>query len=372
MTHFLGKLLIIDDEPSLLFGLKMILRNAGYEVVACDDSQKSIDVAVLERPDLVICDVTMPVLNGYQVQEKFKRNPATANIPFILLSARTGQTDKLTGLDGGADDYVTKPFDPRELLARINSVLGRYEKGRQAGKTEMDDKVEEIRSMIIRNISHELRTPLTKVLLSLEMALRDKYSDPDDLNWLVEIAFSQSTRLNALIDDTIYLSSHESGQINFLRQEVDVVHGFLEPLRQLQNYYADKQIKAQIYVDPRVSIHVPRREFRQATIHIIDNAFKFSPPMTTIHINLESNGTGGFMLTVSDFGSGIPQELCEAVFERFYQIDTGDTRNHNGLGIGLTIARFFARTFDGDVEILDSPAGCTMRMTIPPGPINSI
>ena len=372
MTESLGKLLIIDDESSLLFGLQMILRKAGYEVVACNDSQKCVDVAALERPDLVICDVMMPVLNGYQVKEKFKGNPATANTPFIFLSARTRQTDKLTGLDAGADDYVTKPFDPRELLARIKNVLGRYEKGHQAGKTEIDDKIEEIRTQIIRNISHELRTPLTQILLSLEMVLRDKYSDPDELGWLVETAFSQSTRLNTLIDDMIYLSSHESGQINVLRQEVDVIHSFMEPVKKLRDYYADKQIKIQIYVDPGVSIHVPRREFRQATMHIIDNAFKFSPPMTSIRINLERNGTGGFMLTVSDYGSGIPQELREAVFERFYQIDSGDTRDYNGLGIGLTIARFFARSFGGDVEILDIPTGCTVRMTIPPGPINSI
>ncbi len=372
MTESFGKLLIIDDEKSLLFGLEMILRKEGYHVITCADSQKCVEIAESEKPDLIICDVMMPVLNGYQVQEKLKATPSTTNIPFIFLSARTRQTDKLTGLKAGADDYVTKPFDPRELVTRIKSVLGRYEKGRQAGKIEMEDKIEEIRTQILRNVSHELRTPLTQILLSLEMALRDKYSDPDELGWLIETAFSQSTRLNTVIDDLIYLSGYESGQINVLRQEVDVVCSFLERLKQLKDYYKDKQIKTQIHVDPNISIHAPRREFKQATMHIVDNAFKFSPPMTTIRIDLEKNGVGGFILTVSDYGSGIPHKLHEKIFERFYQINTGDTRNYNGLGSGLTIARSFARTFGGDVEILDPHIGCSVRMTIAPAPVDSI
>ena len=105
------------------------------------------------------------------------------------------------------------------------------------------------------------------------------------------------------------------------------------------------------------------------TMHIIDNAFKFAPPMTTIRINLERNGDGGFILLVRDYGTGIPKELREKVFDSFFQIETGDTRAYNGLGVGLTIARSFARAMGGNVEIVDASQGCSVRMVVAPGPL---
>ncbi len=366
-----AKLLIIDDEPALLFGLKMVLNRAGYEVITCEDSQQCVQIAIEEHPDLVICDIMMPQMSGHEVHEALKKSLSTRNIPFIFLSARAKQTDKLIGLKAGADDYITKPFDTRELLARINTVLARYEKGKEAGKLEMDQKIEHIRTEIIRNISHELRTPLTQILLSLEMAIRDKYTSPDDLGWLVETAFSQSHRLNSIVDDLIYLSSYESGRTNVLRQQVDIEYSFLQPIKTRHEYYSDKNINIEIYVAPDISIHAPRREFKQAALHLIDNALKFSPPMTTVNIELTGNGIGGCNLIVSDYGGGIPEEFHEKVFERFFQISSGDTRNYGGLGVGLTIARAFARTFDGDVQVLESAQGCRVGMTIAPGPIDS-
>lgn len=365
------KIMIIDDDRALLFGLEAMLSQYGYDVIACNESQKSVKVAEEEMPDLIVSDVMMPVMNGFDVQQKLSENTATANIPFIFLSARTHQTDRLNGLESGADDYITKPFNPRELVARIKATLNRQEKGRQTGQAEMNAKMNEIRTEILRNVSHELRTPLTQILLSLEMAMVGKSQNPDELDWLMETAFMQSNKLNSIINDMIYLSSFESDQANTIRQDVDVLSSFLEPLKILRDSYKDKGMKIDILANPSVSVHAPRREFKQATMHLIDNALKFSPPMTSVRVELEENGVGGFILEVSDYGNGIPQELREKVFERFYQIDSGDTRSYNGLGVGLTIARLFARSLGGEVEILDTNSGCTVRMTIPPAPIST-
>jgi signal transduction histidine kinase len=119
-----------------------------------------------------------------------------------------------------------------------------------------------------------------------------------------------------------------------------------------------------------VVIHAPRREFRQAVTHLVDNALKFSPPMTSVLIDLAANGNGGCVLTVADYGSGIPDGQREKVFERYYQISQGDTRSHGGLGVGLTISRIIARLLGGDVIILPSIRGCRVQMTLPPAPLD--
>jgi signal transduction histidine kinase len=133
--------------------------------------------------------------------------------------------------------------------------------------------------------------------------------------------------------------------------------------------YRDKSLRVEASVAKEVVIHAPRREFRQAVGHLIDNALKFSPPMSAVLVELEANGHGGCVLTVADYGSGIPDDLREKAFERYYQISQGDTRAYGGLGVGLTIARMVARALDGDVLFQPANRGTRVQMTLPPSPL---
>jgi signal transduction histidine kinase len=363
-------ILIIDDEFHLLIGIKALLEREGYKTITSNDSMSGVQMAKEYTPDLIICDVMMPFMDGFKVREALNEDPATKNIPFLFLSARVDQTDKVRGLNTGADDYITKPFDHRELMARISSVLNRYEKGREDMRQKMDDEITRIQREISQNISHELRTPLTQILLALDLVLRNKYSNPEDLKEFVEIALSQSHRLNSIIDDLIFINNYDRGAVNILRQTVNITNDFQEPIRIRQNLYAEKNIQMQVRIAPNVTIHAPRREFRQAVAHLVDNALKFTTPMTNVLIDLEAQGVGGFALTVADYGMGIPEQYREKVFNPYFQISQGDRRNYNGLGVGLTIARNVARSLGGDTVILPSSSGCRVRMSVPPGALD--
>ena len=360
-------ILVIDDEFHLLVGVKALLEHEGYNTVSTSDGMAGVQMARKVQPNLIICDVMMPFMDGFKVRETLSEDPVTKDIPFLFLSARASQTDKLRGLNNGADDYITKPFDHRELLARISAVFNRYEKGQGDMRRKMDEEILRFEREISHNISHELRTPMTQILLALDMALRGKYENIDDLKLFVETALSQSHKLNGLIDDLIFLNNYDRGMVNTLRQEVDLKADFMEPIKFLQDLYAEKNIKTQVKIDPTVIIHAPRREFKRAFGHLVDNAFKFSNPMTTILIDLEENEVGGFVLTVTDYGHGFAQQYSEKVFNRFFQIDQGDCRAYNGLGVGLTVARIFARSLGGDVTIFPSTRGCRVQMMVPPG-----
>ncbi len=359
-------MLVIDDDPHMLMGLNSLLSRNGFRSVTCKDSVSSIKLSEEVHPDLIVCDVMMPLLDGFEVKEMLSSNPATCDIPFLFLSARTSQTDKLEGLGKGADDYITKPFDPRELVARIEAIFRRQEKERLAAEREMDHHIQQIQAEISHNISHELRTPITQILMSLDMVLREKYSDPDELKWFVETALSQSYRLNGLIDDLTFLDRYDMGQSIGLRQKVDLQNDFTNVISIRRELYKEKNLRVDIHVADTVCVHAPHREFKQAVSQLTDNGLKFAPPMTTVLIDLAPNGHGGCIFTVTDYGSGVPSDLHEKVFERFYQASQGDTRQHGGLGVGLTIARMIARSLGGDVTILPTEHGCRVQMILPP------
>lgn len=369
-TKRLQNILIIDDDKPMLLGLKTLLERNGYNVTVCENSLTGIKLARESQPDLIVCDIMMPHIDGFKVREAISANPLTNNIPFLFLSAMASQSDKLRGLEDGADDYITKPFDPRELVARINAVLRRRIKNYQNAADEINRQVERIQTEISHNFSHELRTPMAQVLMSLDMVLRDKYDDPEELKRFVETALSQSHHLYTLLDDLAFLSNYDIGNKFNFRQKIDIKSDFTLPIALLQDQYENKKLRVDIHIAEGVMIHAPRREFRQACSHLVDNALKFSQLMTSIQIDLAANGNGGCILTVKDYGQGVPAELCEKVFERYYQISQGAAREHGGLGVGLTIARIIARSLDGDVTILPTRHGCCVQMMLPPAPLD--
>jgi len=359
-------ILVIDDEYHLLVGVKALLEHEGYKTIAINNSASSIQIAKDYKPDLIICDVMMPQMDGFKVRQALNEHPETKDIPFLFLSARISQTDKLKGLTMGADDYITKPFDHRELLARISAIFNRYHKGQEDMRRKMDDQISQFQKEISHNVSHELRTPLAQILLALDMVLRDKYDSPEDLRQFMEIALSQSRKLNGIIDDLIFISNYDRGEVSTLRQKINIELDFSEVIQTVRLQYADKNLKTKVNIAPDVIIHAPRREFRQAVYHLVDNAAKFSLPLTNILIDLNCNGAGGFILTITDYGIGIPPEFTEEVFKRYFQISQGDRRAYSGLGVGLTISRIFSQSLGGDTMLLPSTHGCRIRMIVPP------
>jgi two-component system sensor histidine kinase/response regulator len=362
-------ILVVDDEPALRLGLAAKIKRQGYKVVTASNGVEGIQSARDFLPDLILSDVMMPPPNGFEMRRLMGKDPQLASIPFIFLTARNGVGDRINGIRDGADDYITKPFVTDELFARIEAVLRRVKTARAHGREEMSKIVqgdmEKLKQEILRNFQHEMRTPLTNIIMPLELIINNKFDDPEEQAQFIRMALSNVDRLDSLVSDFILLTNIDQGNLNSVRQSIDVNNHILLPTQKRLERYKSKNIKFVPQIELKGEITAPRREFTRALVHLVDNAFKFGPDNGQVKLVVESTEDGSAMITVQDYGPGIPHEFREKVFERYYQINQGDSRKYDGLGVGLTIVRAVFSNIGGTVSILDDEAGCVIKATIP-------
>lgn len=362
-------ILIIDDEPALRMGLAAKIKRQGYEVLTASDGAEGLQMAKTSLPDLILSDVMMPPPNGFELRRILSQDPQLASIPFIFLTARGSVNDRVIGIREGADDYIAKPFVTDELIARIEAVLRRVKveqaRGREEAQANASREMERLKQEILQNFQHEMRTPLANIIMPLEMFINNKFDDPDEQARFIRSALNNVDRLESLVTDFIVLTNIDHGTLNKIRQTIDVKNHILVPIQKRLERYKSKNLDFETDIKIIDEITAPRREFSHALVHLVDNAFKFSPEGGKITLHVESTMNGGAKIVVQDTGPGIPPELYEKVFERNYQISRGDDRKHEGLGVGLTIARAVFANLGGSVGFMDTPTGFCVEAILP-------
>lgn len=362
-------ILVIDDEPALRLGLAAKIKRHGYEVVTACDGTDGLQKARDLLPDLIVSDVMMPPPNGFELRRLMSLNPRLASIPFIFLTARTGVDDRVNGIRDGADDYITKPFDTEELLARMEALLRRVKLEQARGRDEIRESarqdMEKLKQEILQNFHHEMRTPLTNIVMPLELVVNNKFENPEEQTRFIHMALSSVDRLESLVTDFILLTNIDHRNLNRIRQRIDVNNHVLIPIQKRLERYKTKEIQFTYEIQGDGEITAPRREFTHALVHLLDNAFKFSPEGGKVKLVVNPDIHGGAKITVENEGLPIPVELREKVFERYYQISQGDNREHEGLGVGLFIARSIFQNLGGTVLILEDTGMCRVRAVLP-------
>ncbi len=362
-------ILIIDDDAALRLGLTVTLQRKGYAILSASNGQDGLEKIKTLSPDLILCDVMMPPPNGFELRKLLSLDPAFSSIPFIFLTARTGTEDRISGINEGADDYMTKPFEPQELVARIEAVFRRIEleqaRGREQMKSIAASELDRFKQEILQNFHHELRTPLTNILLPLETILNHKFDNPEDQTRFIRMALLNADRLESLSTDFILLTSIDHGDLNTIRQPFYIETNLLPAVSRRLERYKARDIQLVTRLSVLGEIRAPRKELTHVVIHMLDNAFKFSPEHGSVELSISSNEVGDATIRVSDEGPGIPANLREKVFERYFQGSQGDAREQEGLGVGLTLAKAILEKIGGSIKILDTPKGCSVELYIP-------
>ncbi|HUG33917.1 MAG TPA: hybrid sensor histidine kinase/response regulator [Anaerolineales bacterium] len=362
-------ILVIDDDPSILLGLSATIRRHGYQVVTATNGTEGLEKAREVVPDLILSDVMMPPPDGFEMRRRLSADPVLGSIPFIFLTARSGVEDRVSGIRDGADDYIVKPFVTEELMARIEAVFRRVQHEQERGREEMRriavQDMEKLRNEILQNYHHELRTPLANIVMPLELAAGNKFSDPEEQGRFLHGALSNVDRLESLISDLILLSNLDHGNLNTIRQHIDIDNHILARVRKRLERYASKRLEFVPVISSGGTITAPRQEITQALIHLLDNAFKFSPEGGRVEFHIQPGLNGGATFLVKDNGIGIPPEFRERVFERYFQESSGDSREHEGMGVGLFIARSVFNALGGSVTLRDGRVGCVVQAILP-------
>lgn len=350
-----GKVLVIDDTADIRMIISETLTLFGFEVVTAEDGLSGVAMAEEHHPDLVICDINMPNLDGYGTLKTMRERESTAGIPFIFLSGATEKSDVRRGMELGADDYLTKPFTHKELMAAVNARLEKQaELQRQSEK-----RLNELRGNITLALPHELRTPLNGIM-GLAQIMMEDYANmpPDEVLESSRFIYDAALRLHRLIENflvysQIELMGSESKVIDVTSAVKPVVVQELVPevahrIAARHRREGDLLLK----VDP-AALLVPAENLTKIVEELADNAFKFSEPGKSVLITAETHGHE-CLLSFTDKGRGMTAEHVSRIGPHM-QFERGKFEQQ-GAGLGLVIAKRMTELLGGQFRV-DSKVG---------------
>lgn len=361
-------ILVVEDDTSLRLIIQDILEAGGYQVYVASHGQEALDLLAWLRPDLIVSDIMMPVMDGLQFFSRVRTRPEWLHIPFIFLSARGSKLDIMTGKQLGADDYLVKPFDADELLVAVNSKLAIAERWRQVREHEL----QQIKQNILRALNHEFRTPLTYISAYTEiLADSGGQLQEEDFREFCQAIQRGTTRLQKLIEDFLLLAQLETGEARrtFEDRRMPIHHWQSLLQGATMPYLAEAQAK-QIRIGLEVSGHLQpvvadTVYLEDAIGRLVQNAVKFSPAGADPIIVGASMQDDQLAITVRDHGIGMRPEVVQDIFLPLHQVDR-DKMEQQGTGSGLAIARAIVTMHGGDIEVESAfGEGSTFRVLLP-------
>ncbi len=360
----MAKILIVEDDPDVRNNLVDLLEAESYSVKHASNGQEAIVVLHEYLPDLIICDVMMPGMNGHDLLKSLSDRVEFASIPFIFLTAKADPTDHREGMNLGADDYLTKPFTREQMLKAIEARISKSERIDQ----KFDNEFDELRNNIAVSLPHELRTPLTGIMGFSEYLLDNLDStSKDELKEYLTYIYDSGKRLNRLVENYIAfteLKLKQMSKVNGLTPFTKQL-GVLEYMFQLaQNtaYEYDRGDDLDVQIED-VEIRIAEKDFEKVCFEIIDNAFRFSKKGQKVHISAKTKD-GNLVVKVTDHGLGIDPVNLQRL-GGFVQIGR-DKHEQQGAGLGLTIARQLIDLLGGKFEIESKEKfGTTVTFSLP-------
>jgi len=379
------KILVVDDLTDNVRLLTLALGDYGYKVAGARSGPEALELAAIERPDAVILDVMMPEMSGIEVCRYLKADPETAPIPVIMVTAKDRDRDVIDGLDAGADDYVTKPFNPRILLARLEAVL-RAKKAHDALKranarlhaaNELLDKKNERLSKLyntaqqfVDNVSHEFRTPLTVIKDYVSLVGEGMVGEVnDEQRQMLDVACVRADDLNTMVDDMLDVSKIESGLLGAWRKDCHIADVIQNVRIALDKKAAVEGISFDVVVeDDLPEVFCDAEEVGRVINNLVANAMKFCGNPGVVQLRAKADAASqGIVVEVTDDGPGIDKEGLSAIFERFRQLDTQIRSSTKGFGLGLSIAKELVELNFGTMDVQSEVGrGSTFRFTVPP------
>ncbi len=342
--------LIVDDVDANVLLLKLLISKAGYKTLSAYNGKQALDVIEESKPDLVLLDIMMPVMDGHEVAKRLKENPETEEIPIIFLSALNSTEDIVQGFKLGAADYVSKPFNKDELLTRITHQISLI----HAQKT-IENQTEELKKTITGRdklysvIAHDLRSPIASIRMVMEVLINgiSKDSIDPDMYELLIMANRLTDDSFTLLDNLLKWTKSQTGRLNNVFQDdvdiMNLVTGVVEVLRgvgKLKNISID--LKGATSRSARLDIDMIKTALR----NLISNAIKFSYDNSVVEVVVKEE-EDKVVIDVIDTGAGISSEKQNLLFKTDTHFTSFGTGNEEGSGLGLLLCNEFVKRNGG-------------------------
>ena len=361
------KILIVDDVVSNVLLLKILLTNEKFQVCTANCGNACIEQAKKEHPDLILLDVMMPDISGFDTAVILKKDPETKDIPIIFLTALNTPSDLVRGFQVGANDFLTKPFNKEELVMRVVQQISLV-----AAKRIIIRQNEELRRTISNRdkmysvIAHDLRSPMASIRMVLNLAVSVISPDVvgEEIYDLLDKANRESEDTHDLLDNLLKWTKSQTGRLNVVYQDFDlddVVPGVVDIFKMIAEM---KKIKLQyIPSDEKLSVHADNDMIKTIIRNLISNAVKFTPDGKGIEVFCKREGDFA-RICVRDHGVGIAPDRIDSIFHKGET--TCGTGGEEGSGLGLQLCQDFARKNGGEAMVESVLGeGSTFSFTVP-------
>jgi signal transduction histidine kinase len=363
-------ILVLDDNWDLLTNIELILEMEGYQVLSACSGSEALTLLDQTRPDLIISDIMMPEIDGYEFYQRVRQNPELLTVPFIFLTAKGEREDIRLGKRLGVDEYLTKPLEPEDLLIAVEAKLRRLREIKASSRQD----VERLRDIILRVLSHELRTPMTMIKAAVELLVENRIHFRDEEKQeLLSLASKGGKRLEASIMDVLTIVNIEAGEAKNLfeveKQEVDLSVCIEDAAAGCEREAASRGATIRVDVPKGLPVVTGHPEqLADVLSRLLDNAIKFSPQTGGQVVIRARDEDGRVKISVEDEGLGIPTAEIPRIFDICYQVDR-HKHEQQGIGIGLAIARELVEIHGGSIEVESEVGkGSTFTVVLPGSP----
>jgi signal transduction histidine kinase/ligand-binding sensor domain-containing protein len=347
--------LVVDDSPDIREYIAECLQTR-YNVVTAIDGENGFELAQVIRPNLIVSDVMMPKMNGFELCRAVRGDENIAHIPIVLVTSKASPEDKIEGLEAGADDYVAKPFSARELLARVGNLIRVQDQKNSLERLNTDllssnaalRQASEMKSQLLSIASHDMKNPLTAIR-EFARILREESDQSHQLE-LLDMIFDSSNDMLSLISQLLDSAALEGGSLHVTRAVTDMVD-LAERVVERNVRIADRkgQVIHTTMGDPEAcSVPVDGERLREAMDNLVSNAIKYSPLQSSIYVSVRRR-MNEVIFSVRDEGPGLTAEDQEKIFGKFQKLSARPTGGETSTGLGLSIVKQIVELHGGRV-----------------------
>jgi len=367
MEPYMERILIVDDVPANISVLGDALKS-DYVVLLATNGERALEIARSKNPpDLVLLDIIMPGMDGYEVCRRLKGDPSTRGIPVIFATAMGEVEDETFGLDLGAVDYVIKPFVIPIIMARVRTHLQlKRQRDELVGMANHLEQLNHAKNKFLGMAAHDLRNPLVliRAISDLFIGLDLGALTEEQLEYSIMVR-SASEEMLALVNDLLDISTIESGDLILRLQYASFSELLKERINMNRVIAGKKHMTLHVVVERELEGRFDYKRLGQVVDNLVSNAIKFSPPGSGVFISLDEV-EGGARISVRDEGPGIPQKDRDRLFGEFQKLSAKPTGDEKSTGLGLAIVRKIVEAHGGTVEVSSNRGqGATFSFIIP-------